>query len=200
MKTKNVALLGMMIVMAASISAIAQDKPKPAAKPAAAPTASTVINRQFSNVESEFVPLAEAMPDDKYDFAPTNGEFKGVRTFGQMVKHVAVTNQLLAASMLGQKAPVSGDEAENGPTSVKSKAEIVAYLKDSFANLHKAADGITEANLLSPIDNAFGGKSKMTRLGASFIAVGHSFDHYGQLVEYLRMNGIIPPASRPPAK
>jgi uncharacterized damage-inducible protein DinB len=197
MKLRNTNLLAAALLLLAGVSAVAQDQAKPAAKPAAAPTVSAVLNRQFSGVEGQFVPLAEAMPEDKYDFAPTNGEFKGVRTFGQMVKHVAVTNQLLAAAMLGEKAPVTGDEAENGPASVKTKAEIVAYLKDSYANLHKAAAATSEANLLSPIDNAFGGSSKMNRLGASMLAFGHSFDHYGQLVEYLRMNGIIPPASRP---
>jgi uncharacterized damage-inducible protein DinB len=197
MVNRNITLFASTLILLASVSAVAQEQAKPAAKPAPAPTVSTVLNRQFSGIEGQFVPLAEAMPEDKYDFAPTNGEFKGVRTFGQMVKHVAVTNQLLAASMLGQKAPVTGDEAENGPASVKSKAEIVAYLKDSYANLHKAAAATNEANLMAPIDNAFGGSSKMNRLGASMLAFGHSFDHYGQLVEYLRMNGIIPPASRP---
>jgi len=188
-------------MLLASAAAFAQNEaqPKPAAKPAPTPTISGVMNRQFGNVEGEFVSLAEAMPEDKYNFAPTNGEFKGVRTFSQMVKHVAVTNQLLAAVMLGEKPPVTGEEADNGPAALKSKAEIVQYLKDSFANLHKAATVTNEANLLAPIDNAFG-PGKMNRLGASILAVGHSFDHYGQLVEYLRMNGIIPPASRPPAK
>jgi hypothetical protein len=189
-------LFTLMLLFVASL-AVAQDQPKPATKPAAAPTISEVLNRSFSGVEGQIVPLAEAMPEDKYDFAPTNGEFKGVRTFGQMVKHVAVTNQLIAAAMLGQKPPVTGDEAENGPASVKSKAEIVAYLKDSYANLQKAAAGTNEANLMAPIDNAFGGSNKWNRLAASMLAFGHSFDHYGQLVEYLRMNGIIPPASRP---
>src|SRR3954462_9656861 len=128
---KPQATLASAFLLFASISMFAQDAAKPAPKSAAAPTASVVLNRQFGSVESEFVPLAEAMPEDKYDFAPTNGEFKGVRTFGAMVKHVAVTNHLLAAAMLGEKAPATGAEADDGPASVKSKAEIVAYLKDS---------------------------------------------------------------------
>src|SRR5258707_5403106 len=97
-------LFTLMLLFVASL-AVAQDQPKPATKPAAAPTISEVLNRSFSGVEGQIVPLAEVMPEDKYDFAPTNGEFKGVRTFGQMVKHVAVTNQLIAAAMLGQKPP-----------------------------------------------------------------------------------------------
>src|SRR6266436_7709076 len=183
MKIRNANVIAAALLLA-SVSAVAQEQPKPAAKPSPTPTVSAVLNRSFSGVEGQFVPLAEAMPEDKYDFAPTNGEFKGVRTFGQMVKHVAVTNQLLAAAMLGEKPPVTGDEAENGPAAIKTKAEIVQYLKDSFANLHKAAAAINEANLIAPIDNAFGGSNKMNRLGASVIAVGHTFDHYGQLVEY----------------
>src|SRR4051794_16627763 len=187
MKVRNANLLAVAILLLASASATAQNKPKTAAKPAAKATeevkgASLVFHRQFYNVETEFIPLAEAMPEDKYDFAPTNGEFKGVRTFGEMVKHVAVTNQLLAAVILGEKPPATGDEADNGPASIKTKAEIVAYLKESFANLHKAASAINEKNLVDPIDNAFGGTNKMTRLSAGMLIVGHTFDHYGQLV------------------
>src|SRR6266478_5041125 len=189
------AILGSVLILCSLGQVQAQTQTKDEKK-----TTSQVVDSAVKRVEGDFVPLAEAMPEEKYGFAPTNGEFKGVRTFGQMVKHVAVTNQLIAAAMLGQKPPVTGGEAENGPASVKSKAEIVAYLKDSYANLHKAAAGTNEANLMAPIDNAFGGSNKWNRLGASMLAFGHSFDHYGQLVEYLRMNGIIPPASRPPAK
>src|SRR5882724_3984544 len=131
---KRISLLVIAILMCAagSLAQVAAPAQKPAAQ--APPTISSVINRQISGVERDFVPLAEAMPEDKFDFAPTNGEFKGVRTFGQMVKHVAVTNQLLAAAMLGEKPPVTGDEAENGPAAIKTKAQIVQYLKDSFAN------------------------------------------------------------------
>lgn len=181
--------------------AFAQDAQKPAS-PAAAPTMAQVINRQITGLERELVPLVEAMPEDKFNFAPTNGEFKGVRTFGAMVKHIAVTNVLMASVMNGQDAPkLTDEEADNGPANVKSKAEIVQYLKDSFAMLHKAADGTNESNIMSPLKNPFGGKAPSYRIGLFISNVSHSRDHYGQLVEYLRDNGIIPPASRPqPAK
>ncbi len=180
--------------------AFAQSAPNPSAPP----TASQLINRQMSGIEREFVPLVEAMPADKFDFAPTNGEFKDVRSFGKMVKHVAITNVLVASAMLGQDAPkLTDEEKENGPENVKTKEQIVQYLKDSFAMLHKAADGATDANLMSPLTNIFGGKAPLYRLSLFIFIAGHNRDHYGQLVEYLRDNGKIPPASQPappPAK
>ena len=161
-----------------------------------APTATDVANNQLLSLESEFVPLAEAMPDDKYNFAPTNGEFKGVRNFGEQMRHVASVNYMLGAAILGEKVPVDLGKGENGPE-LKTKAEIVKFLKDSFAYVHKAFASINNANAYGQVENPFGGKNKPTRMGLVILTVGHGFDHYGQSVEYLRMNGIIPPASRP---
>ena len=157
-------------------------------------TVSQVLNRAVSSVESEFVPAAEAMPEDKYSFAPTSGEFKGVRTFSLQVKHVATVNYIIAAGILVEKPPVDTSN-ENGPDSLTAKADIVKYLKDSFDYLHKAAGSIDDKNLVTPVKSPFG-EGTTTRLGLATGATGHCFDHYGQMVEYLRMNGIIPPASR----
>jgi hypothetical protein len=162
----------------------------------APPTATDVANNQLSNLESEFVPLAEAMPDDKYNFAPTNGEFKGVRNFGEQMRHVAAVNYMLGAAILGEKIPVDLGKGESGPD-LKTKAETVKFVKDSFAYVHKAFGSINNANAYGQVENPFGGKTKPTRMGLVVLTVGHGFDHYGQSVEYLRMNGIIPPASRP---
>ena len=157
-------------------------------------TVTQVLNSSLSNVEREFVPAADAMPEDKYGFAPTNGEFKGVRTFGQQIKHVASVNYELGAALLEEKPPVDiGDEA--GPASITSKADILKYLKDSFEYLHKAVATINEKNVVEPVKSPFG-EGFVTRLGLATTVVGHCFDHYGQMVEYLRMNGIVPPASR----
>jgi uncharacterized damage-inducible protein DinB len=134
------------------------------------------------------------MPEDKYSFAPTNGEFKGVRTFAQQVKHVAAVNYLIAGAILGEKPPVDTG-GESGPDSIKSKAEIVKFLKDSFAYVHKAVPDISEKGALEGVKNPFG-ERPVTRLELAAWIPSHSFDHYGQMVEYLRMNGIIPPASR----
>jgi uncharacterized damage-inducible protein DinB len=157
-------------------------------------TVSQVLNGSVTNVENELVPAADAMPEDKYSFAPTTGEFKGVRTFAQQVKHVAAVNYILAAAILEEKSPVDTG-GENGPDSVTSKTDIIKYLKDSFVYLHKATLSINEKNLVAPIKNPFG-EGTATRLALAPGAVGHGFDHYGQMVEYLRLNGIVPPASR----
>jgi len=148
----------------------------------------------LTSVERDIVPLAEAMPAGKYDFAPTGGEFKGVRTFAEQMKHVAAVIYMVAASVLGEKNPDMGG-SENGPAAMKSKDEIVKYLKDSFAYAHKAMLSLTAKNLAELVPSAFG-SDKVPRVSMATVAVWHSFDHYGQTVVYARMNGIIPPASR----
>src|SRR3989442_2331223 len=85
-------------------------------------------------VEESIVSAAQAMPADKYGFAPTDGEFRGVRTFGRQVKHLAATNYILAAAALGQDPPVdAGDEA--GPDAVRAKDEGVGYLQGPLSPL-----------------------------------------------------------------
>jgi hypothetical protein len=147
--------------------------------------------------EKVIVSAADAMPADKYGFAPTDGEFRGVRTFGQMVKHLSATNYILAAAALGEEPPVdAGDEL--GPEAVRTKAEIRNYLTGSFARLDKAIEAIGQKNTpvksspISPLKAA-----EVTRLALVMESLAHAFDHYGQMVEYLRMNGVVPPASRP---
>jgi hypothetical protein len=144
-----------------------------------------------SNIEKELVPAADAMPEDKYAFAPTNGEFEGVRTFAEQIKHLAATQYILASAVLGEKPP-HGERDETAPDSVKTKAEIMEYLKGSFVYLHRAAAAINEQNESETIKSM----SNRTRPGLMVDALAHSSNHYGQMVEYLRMNGIIPPASR----
>jgi len=148
-------------------------------------------------VEKQIVSAVDAMPADKFGFAPTDGEFKGVRTFGQMVKHFSATNHILAAAALGEEPPAeAGDEL--GPESVRTKAEILAYLKGSFVHLDKAVEAIGQTNIpvnASPISPLKRGE--VTRLALIIETLLHAYDHYGQMVEYLRMNGVVPPASRP---
>jgi hypothetical protein len=147
--------------------------------------------------EKVIVSAADAMPADKYGFAPTDGEFKGVRTFGQMVKHLSATNYILAAAALGEEPPAdAGDEL--GPEAVRTKGEILNYLTGSFAYLDKAIEAIgqktapVKSSPLSPLKS-----TEATRLALAVETLVHAFDHYGQMVEYLRMNGVVPPASRP---
>jgi uncharacterized damage-inducible protein DinB len=176
--------------MALAASCVAQDKKVQEERR----TVAQVLDHTVSNIEHEFVPAAEAMPEDKFGFAPTNGEFKGVRTFGEQVKHVAAVNYIFGAAILSEKIPVDVGE-ESGPASVKTKAEILDYLKASFVYVHKAVLTINEKNLVEPVKSPFG-EGTVTRLSLATSVAAHGFDHYGQMVEYLRMNGIVPPASR----
>jgi uncharacterized damage-inducible protein DinB len=157
-------------------------------------TVTQVLDRTVANLEYEFVPAVEAMPEDKFGFAPSGGEFKGVRTFAEQVKHVAAVNYLFGSAILGEKPPVDVG-GESGPTAIKSKEEIVSYLKDSFVYVHKAVQTVNEKNLVEPVKSPFG-EGSVTRLGLATSVAAHGFDHYGQMVEYLRMNGIVPPSSR----
>jgi uncharacterized damage-inducible protein DinB len=158
------------------------------------PTAASVA-RSFSMIERQFVDLADAMPEDKWTFAPkdgADGAFKNVRTFGQQIKHVACAN-VAFFSEFEHKTPPADCET-GGPSPAKSKAELMKYLRESFRYASDVLGRLTPGNALEATDGPYGGHN--TRLGLSTLAVWHASDHYGQLVVYLRMNGIVPPASR----
>jgi uncharacterized damage-inducible protein DinB len=166
--------------------------------PPTPPTIASVIDREISIIEKEAVEAAEAMPEDKFDFSPEklnlpSGDYKGVRTFGQQIKHVAASNYLIWSPITGEKAPDNVNDGK-GPDNMTAKADIVKYLKDSFAFGHKAVATLNESNLVQPITSGSG--KPTTRLFLATFAAAHAFDHYGQMVEYLRMNGVVPPASR----
>jgi uncharacterized damage-inducible protein DinB len=173
-----------------AVGAVAQaNKPKEERR-----TVTMVLDHTVGNLEEEIIPAADAMPEDKFGFAPTDGEFKGVRTFAQQIKHVAAVNYELGAAILEQKSPVDiGEEA--GPASITTKADILKYLKESFAYVHKAIATINEKNQVETVRSPFG-EGKVSRLGLATSVAWHGYDHYGQMVVYLRMNGIVPPASR----
>ena len=155
---------------------------------------SQVLDNDVTSIEGELVPAAEAMPEDKYGYVPTGGEFKNVRSFAAQIKHVAAVNYMVGAAILGEKPPVDTG-GESGPSSMTSKADIVSFVKQSFAYAHKAVASITPANATQPVKSPFG-DNQTTRLGLANVFAWHGFDHYGQMAIYLRSNGIVPPASR----
>jgi uncharacterized damage-inducible protein DinB len=205
------AIFALLLSLPCSKSAPACDKFAPAQTGMAAPQphadqAAAALDAQREKralmvflkvVQKQIVSAADAMPAVKYGFAPTDGEFKGVRTFGQQVKHLAATNHILAAAALGEEPPADAGD-EQGPETVRTKAEILDYLNASFAHLARAIDAIGDTNAAvksSPISPLKGPET--TRLALTVESLIHAFNHYGQMVEYLRMNGIVPPASRP---
>jgi uncharacterized damage-inducible protein DinB len=157
------------------------------------PSVGQVLDSEFQIWDHEIISAVEAMPADKFDFAPTAGEFKGARTFGQQAKHLAAVIYGFSAGILDEKPPADTGKNEDGPMSVRTKAQIVAYMKGALAYGHKALLSINEQNELRGAER---GADATPLYEASFL-MAHSMDHYGQMVEYLRMNGIIPPASRP---
>jgi len=168
------------------------------ASPSTPPTIASAIDREITIVEKELIDAAEAMPENKFDFSPEKlnlpgGDYKGVRTFGEQLKHVAASNYLLWSPITGEKPPDNVNDGK-GPDNMKAKADIIKYVKDSFAFGHKSVATLTSSNLVEPITSSSGRPT--TRLFLATFAPAHCFDHYGQLVEYLRMNGIVPPASR----
>jgi uncharacterized damage-inducible protein DinB len=168
------------------------------ASPSTPPTIASAIDREISIVDKEVVEAAEAMPEDKFDFSPeklnlAGSDYKGVRTFGEQLKHIAASNYLIWSPITGEKPPDNVNDGK-GPDNMKAKADIIKYLKDSFAFGHKAVATLNDSNLVQPIIR--NNRPPTTRLFLATFAPAHCFDHYGQMIEYLRMNGIVPPASR----
>jgi hypothetical protein len=193
-KTRKFLLL---VALTFAVAALGQGIRSAAAAPQAqpAPTVASTVDREVSAIEKLVVDAAEAMPEEKFSFSPENlnipgGDYKGVRTFAVQVKHVATSNYFIWSPITGDNLP-GGLKDGNGPENLKTKVEIIRFLKDSFALGHKAAATLTTENMLQVPEH-----SKSSRLHLATFGVAHAYDHYGQMVEYLRMNGIVPPASR----
>ena len=197
---KRMQILLSSVVLIFAVAALGQStksttsasQPQTAQPPA---TIASAVDREISGVEKQILDAAMAMPEDKFSFSPESlnipgADYKGVRTFAVQVKHIAASNYFLWSGLTGDKLPTNLKDG-NGPEDVKTKAEILKFLQDSFALGHKAAATLTMENVLQIPEH-----SKSTRLRLATFAVAHAFNHYGQMVEYLRMNGIVPPASR----
>ena len=153
----------------AAASAYAQAaKSSPAAgasgTPSTPPTIASAIDREISIVEKEVVEAAEAMPEDKFDFSPEKlnipgSDYKGVRTFGQQLKHVAASNYLIWSPITGEKAPDTVNDGK-GPDSMTAKADIIKYLKDSFAFGHKAVATLNARTLSNRLPRAVAGRPR----------------------------------------
>lgn len=179
----SIAALAVIVLASTTAHAPAQERSDPMA---------ATIGQWFAMIERSFVSLAEAMPADKYRFKPTEGAFKDVRTFAEQVKHVACGNFAFFNEIEKKEPPPRCDTG--GPSPATTKAELVTYLRESFEYGQRVLAAMTPANALDPAGGPYGGQS--TRLGLTTLAVWHASDHYGQLVVYLRMNGIVPPASQ----
>jgi hypothetical protein len=154
----------------------------------------TMYDEQVTLVEDEVVSLAKAMPADAYDFAPTEGRFAGVRSFGEQVTHLATMIYMTSALVLEERSPYGPGTHNNGPDDLRSKDDVLPYLTDAIAYARRAVATLTVDNHLDPVPSAFG---SMPRSAVAAGIAFHSFNHYGQMVVYARMNGVVPPASVP---
>ena len=143
-------------------------------------------------VEGDFLGVAEAMPESKYSFVPAAGNFDGVRTFAEQVKHVACAQFAFFNEFEGKQPPADCEKGGHDPA--RTKAELIQYLKASFDYSNRVLGTLTAKNALDRVQGRYAGPN--TRLGISVVAVWHITDHYGQLVEYLRMNGMVPPMTQ----
>jgi len=187
------------LALGAAVSAHSQQPT--AAEMSKKETVASALLRGIQYQEYELRSAAEAMPEERYSYRPAEGRFKNekpefgpaeVRTFAEQVKHVACSNFGFAAEFDGVKPPEACDKG--GPSPAKSKRELLIYLRDSFAAIRKSLSAITAQNQFDPIEGPYAGPN--TRLGLAEVVVWHNADHYGQITLYLRLNGIVPPASR----
>ena len=168
--------------------------PRPAAAKAddIPKTIGASVGNTMKFIEGSFLGVAEAMPESKYDFIPTGGTFEGVRSFGEQVKHVACAQFAFFNEFEGKQPPADCEKGGHNPA--KTKAELIAYLKESFDYSNRVLATLNAKNALDRVEGRYAGPN--TKLGISVIAVWHITDHYGQMVEYLRMNGMVPPTTQ----
>ncbi len=171
----------LLCLLATAAVAVAQDNPL-----------SAFNKRAYGQVKVWLLGSAEKMPEENYTFKPTDA----VRSFGQVVGHVADAQYLFCSAALGEKNPALKIEQTK-----TSKADLIAALKDAFAYCDKAYDGMTDATATQMV-KFFGGDTP--KLSVLTVNLAHSAEHYGNIVVYLRLKNIVPPstesASQPPPK
>ena len=182
MKSKFCALVLGFIALPAAMSA--QQAPQPTMAPAANPI--TASERGLYTILSgSVVKAAEKMSEENYSFKPT----PDVRSFGQLVGHEADANYMFCAAAIGEPNP-----AKNIEKTKTSKADLVAALKDAVAYCGKAFDGMTDAKG-SEMVKILGGRFNVARLTVFSLNTAHTDEHYGNMVTYMRLKGIVPPTS-----
>lgn len=150
------------------------------------------VGGALSWAEKSFLTNAEAMPENKYSYVPTGGNFEGVRSFAEQVKHVACAQFAFFNEIEGKTPPEHCEKG--GPSKAATKAELLKYLRDSFEYGDKVVATINTQNALDRIEGIYAAPN--SRLGVAVAAVWHIADHNGQIVVYLRLNGIVPPTTQ----
>jgi uncharacterized damage-inducible protein DinB len=172
-------------LLAPAAVALSQDKP-PAATALPTPNPLSAYNKSiYGGVKSILLRSAEKMPEENYNFKPTDT----VRSYGQIIGHVADAQYLLCSFVLGETNPAPKIEQTK-----TSKADLIAALKGAFAYCDKAYDGMTDASATQMV-NFFG--EDTPKLGVLTVNNMHTVEHYGNLITYMRLKNIVPPTSEP---
>jgi uncharacterized damage-inducible protein DinB len=187
------AVCGVALAGAGQAKPLTESTAKPATQQENIPSSiADSVSSTLQFVEGNFIGIAEAMPESRYSFVPTAGKFDDVRSFGEQVKHVACAQFAFFNEFEGKKPPEDCEKGGHEPA--RTKPELIQYLKDSFDYSNRVLATLTAKNALDRVEGRYAGPN--TKLGISVVAVWHITDHYGQLVEYLRMNGIVPPMTQ----
>jgi len=150
-------------------------------------TLSQATREDWNEIGRKLIAMAEDFPDDKYDFKPTPAQ----RSFAEQLLHVAGSNDLFTAVAKGQK-PVDDEDRSH----YKTKAAVVAYVKKSFAEGAEAIQAKGDSGMLQMVI-APESRDKEPLVALAYQLIEHSGEHYGQLVVYYRVAGMVPPESRP---
>ncbi len=175
----------LMWLVATAAVALSQEPPKPAVPLSPANPLSAFNKDVYAGVKGILLRSADKMPEESYNFKPTDA----VRSYGQIIGHVADAQYIFCSIVLGEKNP--SPKIEQTKT---SKADLIAALKDAFAYCDKAYDGMTDASATQMVQLFGGDTPKLGVLSANNM---HTLEHYGNLVTYMRMKNIVPPTSEP---
>jgi len=152
-------------------------------------TISGVLDQSYARLERQLIQIAEQVPGQSYSFRPS----PEVRTFGEQLRHIGAVQWVVGAGIQGGDPPVDVGDGDSGPLAMLVKADILAYVRDSFAFIHRAIGTISLHNALDMIPHPYGPKkTKVERLALGIGYACHGWDHYGQLVVYARLNNIVP--------
>ncbi len=168
----------------AGSSVHAQDAKKPAPMPALG--ASAALLDQWNDLGRRLIAIAEDIPEDKFDYKPK----PEMRTWVGQLLHASQANYYFVNPVLGKPEPADDPDLSQ----LKTRAQIVAFVKKSFQDGADVIKAQGDAGMAKTVNSG----GEMTRIDAlGYGMIGHGYDHYGQIVVYYRLNGLVPPESRP---
>jgi len=151
------------------------------------------LDEIYARLERQLLQVAEAMPAEEFSFRPS----PDVRTFGEQLRHIGAVQWVVGAGLLGEAAPVDVGDGDSGPPTMIGKPEILKYVSDSFTYLRRALAATDDSNALEMIPHPYDPRNtQVERLALIAGYAAHGWEHYGQVVVYERLKGIVPPPSR----